>query len=77
MNACCNGCNAPFIARPSVAVTLAPSCITAKVRQELIRRPPPTPTRTALSVIAPLLRTGQVEMVAQRTEQVVHGASLS
>ncbi len=53
-----------------MVVTCAPSCITASVRQELMRRPS-TMHRAgaALAVVAALLGAGQVQVLAQRVEQ--------
>jgi len=70
MNACCSASNAPFAARPSIVVTLAPSFITSQGEAGI--DPPPVDqhrARAALAVIAALLGGGQVEMVAQRIEQ--------
>src|SRR5919198_654006 len=39
MNACCSACSVSPSASPSMVVISAPSCMTARVRHELILRP--------------------------------------
>src|SRR3984957_15511497 len=77
MKACCNGCSAPSVAMPSMVVILAPSFITASVRQELIRRP------STSTVQAPHWPWSQPFLVPVRSRwsrnassKVVHGATL-
>ena len=77
MNACCNGCSTPSVARPSMVVISAPSFMTASVRQELIRRP------STSTVQAPHWPWSQPFLVPVRSRwsrnassKVVHGATL-
>ena len=78
MKACCSGCSAPSVARPSTVVTSAPSFMTASVRQELIRRP------STSTVQAPHWPWSQPFLVPVRSRRsrnassrVVHGAITS
>ena len=53
-----------------MVVISSPSCITASVRQALMRTPfDQHGAGAALAVVAALLRAGETEMLAQRIEQ--------
>ena len=53
-----------------MVVMRSPSCITASVRQELMRRPSDDHRAgAALAVIAALLGAGEMQVIAQRVEQ--------
>src|SRR5215471_14240947 len=78
MNACWRGCNAPFLASPSMVVTVAPSFMTASTRHALTRRP------STSTVQAPHWPWSQPFLVPVRSKwsrsassKVVHGASSS
>src|SRR5262245_41806935 len=78
MKACCNGCSAPFAASPSMVVTLAPSFMTANVRQEFALRPP---ARTAQAPHGPCSQPSLVPVRLRRSRsassKVVHGATVN
>src|ERR1700730_7046634 len=78
MNACCNGWSVPSPARPSMVVTLAPSFITANVKQELTRRPS---TKTVQAPHWPWSQPFFVPVRLRRSRKasskVVHGAMLN
>ena len=60
-----------------MVVTASPSCITASVRQELMRRPfDQHRAGAALAVVAALLGAGQAEVLAQASSSVVRGSSV-